>query len=612
MNLPRLQLLAIGFVVALCAALYGFTLNHELVFDDYIYLVQNPLAQDARSFLFPLDFTAFANKSRLAGLDPDLSTNFILRPFAYLTFYLNFAVGGFNPAGYRILNILLHGANGILIFLILSHLLRISQKRGTIATTSIDFISVLAALLFIAHPMQIESVTYVIQRFTSLSAFWYLFTLRAYFLSHTSVKPIMATAWHWCGLTGLLLGMMTKEILFTAPLMLVILDWLVVGTPFKGACRRAAPYLSLMPLIPILLVFISWAQRGDVGLDSVLRSADPFKPESYQYHYALTQPGVILTYLRLLLVPAGLNLDPDHPLVTSIWEWRVLGPMAILGVILAGAAWWYRRRTLDLRASLLFGSVVWFFLALSIDSSVVPLPDVMAEHRAYLPSIGAFTVLACLMDMLRDRLKERGRLGLLVPAGAAVWVLGLGIATINRNLVWKTEVSIWKDTTEKSPNKHRPFMNLGTAYFQERRFEEAASCFRRAIQLKPLYYANYSNLLQAQMELGQHREAIQVGLEGTRFTPAPGDHRLFQNLGAAYFKIGEYRNSITCQLAAVKSRPDYQPSHIALGELYAMEKEFHKSIHHYQIAASLAPLDSASQRTLNQLETLIRQSTGSR
>jgi len=243
----RFSALAVALILALGLLLYGYTLHFPFVFDDCIYLVDNPLMRDLRSFIWRGDFTAFANYSKHLGLDPDLSTNMILRPVTYFSFYLNYLADGMNPRGFRAVNIAIHCGNTLLLFFTLAQVLRTSRKRGELLPGSARFIALSAALLFLVHPLQIESVTYVVQRFTSLGTLFYLATVLTFLRANHAEDGRAARRWRVLSVGSLVVGMLSKEILFTAPFMLLLLDWLVMGTPLKTAGRRISAVSRCSP-----------------------------------------------------------------------------------------------------------------------------------------------------------------------------------------------------------------------------------------------------------------------------------------------------------------------------------------------------------------------------
>jgi len=605
MSASRFHAAALGIIVATGVLLYGHTLSFPFVFDDHVYLVDNPLVKDARSFVFNGDFVSFSTYSRRMGLDPDLSTNFILRPFAYLTFYINYALDGMRPRWFRAVNIAIHCSNAVLLFLILSRLLRASPKRGSLSSFSEGFIALGSALLFLAHPLQTESVTYVVQRFTSLGTFFYLLTILTWLLSNASESGT-ASRWFRCGsVAALVIGMLTKEFLFTAPFMIALLAWLVMDTPLKTACKRALPHFLCLPIIPSLIVLTAWAQHhGSASVSAALNITNPYGPD-YQYHYALTQPSVILAYVRLILLPYGLNLDPDYPMCTSPLQPRFfMSALAILA-ILVGSWLWYRQRQRGVRRSLIFFSVLWFFLTVAPDSSVVPLPDLMAEHRSYLPSIGAFCALACVGDLLRTHFSHLRAAHHVIVAYAGAWIVALCAGTFFRHEVWRSEIAIWSDTVAKSPNKLRPLLNLGTAYYEHGKPVEAAACFHRVIQIAPSCAVAYLNLGKMMNAAGKFQDALAVLQAGLRH--APDDPDLHFELGVSQCGLGQIQEGEKSFKRAIQHRATHVRSHLNLGLIYAKSRQYEQALEYYRKADALRPLDPQSRQIVSQIETVLRQ-----
>lgn len=582
------QLFAAGLLITFGLLLYGQTLPFPFVFDDYIYLVNNPLLKNIHSFIWMGDFTKFANYSKALGLDPNLSTNFILRPFSYFTFYLNYILDGINPRGFRAVNITIHCANAIMLFLLIARVLRTARKSGTPASFSVNFIAFSTALLFLAHPLQIESVTYIVQRFTSLGTFFYLSTILTFLLANDARSRLTARGWRIASVTSLIIGMFSKEFLFTAPFMLILLDWLVMGSPLKRALRRTLPYFFCLPIIPVLILFTAWAQNG--GGPSLSAAFNITNSAAYsQYHYGLTQLSVVLTYLRLVFFPWGLNLDWDYPLTTSVLQGAALVSVFVLVGILGGTWFWYRHHGQDVRHALLSYSVLWFFMTLAIDSSIVPLPDLLAEHRSYLPSLGMLCALACGMDLLRTELNNRYRFRYVIPVMMAIGIIALATATHARHRVWRSEISIWKDVLAKSPQKPRPWFNLGTAYYEQGQPYAAITCIRRTIALLPTSPVAYLNLGRVENSLGRNREALKALRMGVWL--APNDYGLHYELGVTYARLRDLKHSEIELQQAINLCPSYRPAHLALGALYADLKQYDKALEQVKLAAALQPLD---------------------
>lgn len=603
----RFSALAVGLILALGLLLYGDTLNFPFVFDDCIYLVDNPLMRDLRSFIWRGDFTAFANYSRSLGLDPDLSTNMILRPVTYFTFYLNYLADGMNPRGFRAVNIAIHCGNALLLFCTLAQMLRASRKRGELSPSSAGFIALTAALLFLVHPLQIESVTYVVQRFTSLGTLFYLATVLTFLRANQAEDGRIARRWRVLSVGSLLVGMLSKEILFTAPFMLLLLDWLVMGTPWKTAGRRALPYFCCLPLLPVLILCAAWAQNN--GHASLSAAVNITNGTSYSpYHYALTQLSVVLTYLRLIIFPRGLNADWDYPLTTSLLDAPAFGSALLIAGILGGLIYGYRRCGQEVRHALLCYAVLWFFMTVAMDSSFIPLSDLLAEHRSYLPSVGILCALACGADLLRTALSGQRRFRYVLPALMVAWILALATATEVRQWAWHSRISFWEDAVAKSPQKFRPWFNLGVVCFEKGQPQRALVCMRKAISLWPECFVTYRNLGCVENSLGHYREALAALQAGVRLAPDDAEH--YFELGKAYAGLGDLPHSELAFKQAVLLRPSHRPAHLALGALCCKMQQWDQALEQMKIANSLAPLEAPQHELAEHIAQRILQQRG--
>lgn len=497
-----------------CLALYAWTLDFPMVFDDYTYLIDNPLFRDPGKFSYLLQFREFVLRPANLGVDPDFAVNFVLRPVAYATFAINEAIDGFTPRGFRAFNILIHGFNSALVCGLFSTLLR--STRLKIGEGSRLFIPAAAAFLFAVHPLAIESVTYIIQRFTSLAA---LFVLLSLWLHFSSLKP-GRHGWKALLLKGaaaisMLLAMQTKECSFAAPFLAVALDWLLVGTPVVMALRRSVFLLALSPIIPTLVLLTSGIlNNGQIDLRESFNIVNSRDNPLDHWHYIVTQVTVVMHYIRLMLWPFGLNLDPEWPRYQSLFQAPVMAALSGIVALFASAGWWLRRHRDEARPALVFVSLVWYFASISISSGIVPLPDMVAEHRSYLPSIGIFLIVACLLDLARGRMNAlRPWTRAVIPATSALILGLLSWRTCQRNQVWSTDESLWKDTTTKSPGKFRSWGNLGVAYSSAGKEEKAVECYRAALKIEPNFQNGIFNLSNSLLRLNRPQESLEVTLK---------------------------------------------------------------------------------------------------
>ena len=587
-------------LVSLCAGLYIWTADFPMVFDDNIYLRENPLFKATGSFDYLKDFKEFANRPAKLGYDPDYAVNAILRPVAYASFYANYLADGLKPHWFRLVNVGIHAANAILIYAMVNVLLFPSVLGARLKRDSVLFISGAAALLFAAHPLATESVTYIIQRFTSLVVLFSLLSLGLYFFSFFAASRLRMQLLRSGAVLAMLLAMQTKEDACMLPLLAVLLDWLVLGTRLRLALFRALPLLLCLPLVPVLVLLITAAQHGRYDLHAALNIVNSREVPLNHWHYIVTELTVVTHYLRQFFWPKGMNLDPEWPLYKSIWQGPVLLALTVLGGIALAAWGLFRRFRGDVRFALGFACVLWFFLTISVSSGLVPLPDLVAEHRSYLPSIGIFILVACLLDWLRSSGMRAGALRTAVPILTLLCVGALSWKTCIRNEVWRTRESLWEDTVAKSPGKYRTWGNLGAAYFDAGKHDKAVPCFRAALKVEPRYQNALLNLSNSLLILNRPKEALDTTLQlihlDKNVTSKP---QVALILGRSLAGVGRYDEAISVFRDILVTMPDDASTHTSLGYVYYQVGLPHRALDHFETAARVRPDDP-------RLQTLIQ------
>jgi protein O-mannosyl-transferase len=495
-------------ITAVGVACYAGALRGELVFDDLRQIQGNPLLRDLGNYLGS-DAGYLALPNRYVG---------------YLTFALNIRFAGLSVEAFRLVNLLIHIANALLVCALVRLAFRAPRLRQSTLAGDAWAVAATAGALFVAHPLQTEAVTYVVQRFASLSTFFYLGATVLWLRLRLADAPRRRDAWRRAldlapVLAFALLAMRTKEIAFTLPFAILLVELVLFGRPDRSTLVLLAPVLATAAVIPVtLLLSPSPPNLGDAAASGAGRLSP--------LEYLATQLTVIPRYLRLFLLPLGQNFDPDLPGARSFLEPQVLAGLTLIVALLAGAAWCLRapaRRAADPALRLVGLGGLWFFLGLSVESTLVPLADVMAEHRAYLPSAGLVVTVAAGGALLARSLAPR-RLPMLLLSAAAVVTLSLSAATVARNRVWRDELSLWADTAAKSPSKARVQLNLGMALYERGRVDEAIGCFLRAVGLRPDYAEAHTDLGVAYGRKGLTDEAsreIALGLQLSAGRPLP-------------------------------------------------------------------------------------------
>jgi len=486
-------------IVILGISLYVHTLSFPFVFDDRVYLLRNPVWRGFGYYDDLLNISKFAQLDEMLGIDHDAITTFALRVVAYLTFSLNYFLGGLKPDGYRAVNIVIHIFNSAILYLLLRKLLRILGEKHEVDCFTARLIPTATALIFLVHPLQTESAIYIIQRFTSLAASFYLLSLFLYLSSINCVKHRQAFWLKLASFVTLTVGMLSKETLFTLPLLLLVMELIIRGTPFKLAVKRALPYFLFLPIIPSMIVIIEAAQSN-----SSISLLDAQHVVNYNnipaLHYFISQLCVITTYLRMILLPYGQNIDPDYPLYTSFFHAEVVLAMIVLLAIISLAMGLFRCEQKTGHGKLILFGTSWFFITIAISSSIIPLPSLMAEHRTYLASIGAILAIICGVDLLRTKLNY-GQCKQVMVIGMIIWGSAFYTLAYIRSNIWSSRISLWHDSVSKSPGKWRPAANLGAAYLDKGQNILAAEYLEKAVMLNPPNQGDrlilYRNLLTA-------------------------------------------------------------------------------------------------------------------
>ncbi|ABQ25522.1 tetratricopeptide repeat protein [Geotalea uraniireducens] len=580
------------FIIAAGFFVYFNTVTTPFLFDDYLYLVNNPAIKD---------FSYFADTDRILnlGINPDIKNNFILRPVSYFTFALNYALHGLDVRGYHVANLIIHIGNALLVYLLLSLSLQTpamaadEQEKSDSPAVKLRYLPLFCALLFACHPLQTQAVTYIIQRFTPLVTLFYLGSLVLYVKGRLGATTTARTACYVISVIAAILAMKTKENAFTLPVIITLFEFIFFYGSIGKRIARLVPFLLTMAIIPVDLMELSSLAKPDES-DAIIDSINLVNFRSVSpWDYLMTQFGVITTYLRLLVMPIGQNFDYDYPLQKNFFSSAVLMPLGFLLLILGtGIYVLYRSRDRRLPERHLFKiiafGICWFFITLSVESSIIPIDDLIFEHRAYLPSIGFFmSIIAGIASLYSHRTGKSFFASKVALRTLSAVILCLSAAGMARNTIWADSVTFWSDVARKSPKKSRVHTNLGIALFEQGKTGAGIEEFRTAIRLKPSDTNARINLGKSLLIQKMYDEAASELLTAARLNPHDPVPHVF--LGLVYEGKGELSNARWAYLAAIKISPASPDAHIRLGELYAKEEKIQDAKREYEAALRLYP-----------------------
>lgn len=550
-----------GFVV------YFNTMASPFFFDDVINIGENAAIKN---------FNCFPDTSRAFGLAivAEVIDNIILRPVTYFSLAINYALHGLNHFGYHITNLLLHIGNALMVYLLFTRI----QATPTMTTESAPttrhrwFLPFFAALLFVCHPVQTQAVVYIIQRSVLLTTFFYLGALVLYDTCRTAPSRKIKIFSYIAALAATLLAMGSKEIAYTLPVIILLYEVMFFTGKLATRLYKTVPFLLTMTIIPLKLNKLAELDKVQ-NIENMqnalsLRNINGATP----FEYLITQFGVITTYLRLLFVPVNQNLDYDYPLQTSFFSLQVILPLLLLLAIAGFGAFCLMRSQENKLLKIVAFGIFWFFITISVESSIVPIKDLIFEHRVYLPSAGFFMALLTGVALLYNRYTaqdiSQSKISTLVIGTMVVIMAG---TAISRNKVWQSELTLWRDVVKKSPNKSRGHTNL-------------------AASLLPSEKYLYSPLSQPQTitDLNRLNEAIHEGREAIRLDPS--DINTYIIVSKALSLQNRLSEALQYITDAIRIKPNEPKLHVAQGEMYLADGKLQDAEQKFREALALQPL----------------------
>jgi tetratricopeptide (TPR) repeat protein len=524
---PRTIWLAAGLLTIAVALAYHNTFAVPFHFDDKAAVLENPSIRQ----LWPL--------SAVLAPPPEAS-GAAGRPLINLSLALNHAISGEAVWSYHALNLLVHLLAGLTLFGIVRRTLLTSPCRSLLAGDVGESpasrllqqnslaVSFAVAALWLVHPLQTESVTCVIQRSELIVGLFYLLTLSGFVRSTASPQP---GRWLVLSVAVCALGMAAKELMVTAPVLVLLYDRAFVAGSFGRALRERRVYYAALAATWFVLAWLLLRGGGSRGV------AAGFGLGVSPWDYLLTQCRALAIYLQLAVWP--------HPLVLDYGTAVVRDPLAVLPqgllllALLAGTVWACWRRP----AAGFAGAA--FFLILAPSSSIVPLvTQTIAEHRMYLP-------LAALLALLVPAAYARLGRGALVAALLAAPVLAT--VTVRRNHDYRSELALWTDTVAKAPANPRARVNLSEVLILGGDPAAALGHAAEAVRLRPDYADAQMNLGIALAQTGRPAEALPHAREAVRLQP--DSLRAQSNLGVVLAKLGELPEAVTHLEKALQLSP---------------------------------------------------------
>jgi tetratricopeptide (TPR) repeat protein/4-amino-4-deoxy-L-arabinose transferase-like glycosyltransferase len=541
-------------VVAAGLLAYHDSFRDAFVFDDVFHISENSHIRQ----VWPL-WDALSHSSR---------------PVVHLSLAVNYALGGINPWGYHLFNVVVHILVALTLYGVVRRTFLSEPLRPTFGRAASSLAGAIA-LIWLVHPLQTESVTYTIQRGESLMSLFYLLTLYCVIRSDDASRE---NWWKIGAVVGCALGMACKPVMVTAPLVTLLYDRAFLVKSWRDVMqRRGWLYAGLAAswlLLPPLLANAPTEWKATAGFE--FKGIPPLQ-------YALLESVAILRYLRLAFWPHPLCLDRGWG-----YHWQemasagdVLPDVIVVVALLAGTVRaWNRKPALGFLG-------IWFFLILAPTSSFIPLGDPIAEHRMYLPLAAVVTGVVVAVFVLGKRLLSKQSGSVLGWMACGFAVVALAVLTIQRNRDYISDIAIWDDTVAKCPQNPRAHQNLGFALSQIGKFQEAIEQYEQALRIKPDYAEAHRNLGIALSQIGKFQEAIGQYEQALRINPDFA--KAHNNLGVALSRIGKTQEAIGQYEQALRIEPDFAEAHHNLGIAFVQMGKIEEAIAHDEQALRINP-----------------------
>ncbi len=617
----KINIIIFFFMIVLGGIVYSNSLNNGYHFDDLHYIVGNPYITSLRNV------PAFFTDHRTLSRSPEFQAHY--RPLLLTSYSINYYFGRLKPAGYHVGNLLFHIGSSFLVFLIVRKILnplthppdRPSKREkgaaGEWHMAGIDLAAIASGMIFLVHPFNTEVVNYIWARSSVMCAFFFMLAFWCWmcYRYNPPLSPFNKGGsrgiYYLASLLSFVLAMLTKEVAITLPLILWLYDLYFV--PVKGWLRNIRRTVIYLPFV--LVVVTPYIIMRLFYFGSVLPS---FQRSILVQLY--TEMPVLVKYLRLILIPAGLNADHHVEIQYSLFNVPVIGSAIVLIALVLAAVYLFRQVLPERRVISFF--IFWFFIVL-LPTTIIPLNAILQENRGYLSGISIAVISGIIFGYTSRYANSAARNMVSLSFGLlAVLLIFFSALTWSRNTVWKDTMTLWSDVQKKNPHSQgarielgriqmaenpgqaeavlkeslqrfpqstMTLISLGNLYVQKGDYLQAERLYLNAIEIEPGNYKAHFNLAKVYKERGDRESALREYREVIRLSPthvvaAEILAGLYLEMGKADELEEEFRN------ASVRT-PSNPAFHRGLGIIYSGQQMWDKAIVAFKKVLEITPDD---------------------
>jgi len=527
-------------IFVFCFLIYANSLGNSFIWDDQAFVVHNPAIKTLLNFKY---FFTDHLTTALGELARD-----VYRPITTLSYAIDYFVWALNAFGYHLINVIFHSLNGVLVFILLNLIF------GNLS------IALIGGLIFVSHPVQTEVVSWISGRSSVLFTFFYLSSFIFYIKSRKDQRRKI----YLMSLILFALSIFSKEMAITLPAILMLYDLHFAGwNRVKSRTLKYFPYFAIAAFYMCLRILLVKQVGQFVGWGS-------------SYSTFLTMCRVLSDYVIILIWPAKLcAVGYDMPMAKSILEPHVLLSVSAIVFVLAMLPFLFKRlKTLSF-------SIFFFFITLLPVLNIIPIKALKAERFLYLPSIG-FCVLVSFLILRLAKKFDKPRVGsfsiiMLVPI---ILIMAYGARTIIRNQDWKNEITIGRAAFEAYPACAWSITTLGQNYFERDNYPEAIKYLEKALLYAKDYDLAHHLLGMCYLKTGRYEEAASEFRRVLEINP-DSNVTVRNFLGVAYASLGRYDEAVRQFNIVVKMDPAFISAYLNLGRIHETKGRYGEAIKDY-------------------------------
>jgi protein O-mannosyl-transferase len=484
------HLISLSILFSIIIIIYSNTFYCSWHFDDYHNILLNPKVKLTNLSYESITDTFYATHNAGQYLGKKL-----YRPLSFLTLGLNWYYGKDDVFGYHIVNITFHILTAFFLYFTILQLFNTPNLKNKYNDNR-QFIALLSAVLWAINPIQVQAVTYIVQRMAAMAAMFYIISIFFYVKARLENYNAKAMLFFLIAFISFLCGLGSKENAALLPAALILVEFIFFQDMHNPKTKKMFAAIILAALICIIisgvLLFFT-----DNNLESILKGYDK-RPFTLSERL-LTEPRIVLYYISQIFypIPSRFSVEHQFTLSTSLFHpWTTIPSIIFITLLICFSILSIRKYPV------LSFAILFYFLNHSIESTFISL-ELCFEHRNYLPSFFLFLPVAIGFKQVIDYYEYRKRaMYVIIISSMVILVSGIGVGTYVRNMAWATEKTLWEDALQKAPDSNRVYHNLGWGYYERiKNYDKAMELYRKALDLrkhnewgKPWALNNIANL----------------------------------------------------------------------------------------------------------------------